>query len=136
METNLKSAKPEGYNEIYNDIKFLLDKAKAQAYKAVDNIRVQTYWQIGERIVRGELQHKERADYGKEVINRLSIDLKFDARLIYRMVQFYKLYPILSQVATQLSWSHYVELLAIEDREKRKKQFPHHIFKEKIYLQY
>jgi len=40
-----------GYSQVFNDIKFLLDKAKAQAYKAVDNIRVQTYWQIGERIV-------------------------------------------------------------------------------------
>jgi len=120
MKQDIQKAKLEGYSEIYNDIKFLLDKAKAQAYKAVDNIRVQTYWQIGERIVRGELQHKDRAGYGKKIINRLSIDLRFDARLIYRMVQFYRLYPILSQVATQLSWSHYVELLAIEDPKKRK----------------
>ena len=57
----------EGYAEILQDIKSLLEKARYKAYKAVDNLRVQTYWQIGERIVRGELQHRERADYGERV---------------------------------------------------------------------
>ncbi|MGB3477816.1 MAG: hypothetical protein WBB67_01505 [bacterium] len=42
--------KLEDYNEILKDIHSLLERTKYQAYKAVDNIRVQTYWQIGERI--------------------------------------------------------------------------------------
>ena len=67
---------PEGYSQVLNDIRFLLEKAKAQAYKAVDNIRVQTYWQIGERIVREELQHKERADYGKKLIRFYKLIIK------------------------------------------------------------
>ena len=33
----------ERYSQVLNDIRFLLEKAKAQAYKAVDNVRVQTY---------------------------------------------------------------------------------------------
>ncbi|RLI88315.1 MAG: hypothetical protein DRO62_03830 [Candidatus Altiarchaeales archaeon] len=71
----MKEKEIEGYTEILNDIRSLLEKAKYRAYKAVDNIRVQTYWQIGERIVRGELQYKERADYGKRLIKKLSEDL-------------------------------------------------------------
>ena len=39
---------------------------------------------------------------------------------MYRMLQFYKVYPILSQVATELSWSHYIELLSVENEEERK----------------
>lgn len=35
----------------------------AKAYKAIDNLKVQTYWQIEERVVREELRHKERADH-------------------------------------------------------------------------
>ena len=61
----------EDYNEILRDIRSLLEKATYQAYKTIDNLRVQTYWQIGERIARGELEHKERADYGNQVIEKL-----------------------------------------------------------------
>ncbi|MEA1945217.1 MAG: DUF1016 N-terminal domain-containing protein [Euryarchaeota archaeon] len=78
----------EGYTEILQDIKSLLEKAKYRAYKAVDNLRVQTYWQIGERIVRGELQHRERADYGEQAIGNLSSDLDIQRRDLYRWYNF------------------------------------------------
>jgi len=118
MEQDLK--KLEGYTEILSDIKSLLEKAKYHAYKAIDNLRVQTYWQIGERIVRGELQHKERADYGERVIENLSIDLDIQKRDLYRMVQFYKTYPIVTSLMSQLSWTHYTVLITITDKEKRR----------------
>jgi len=109
----------EGYNEILRDIRSLLEKATYQAYKAVDNLRVQTYWQIGERIYRGELEHKGRADYGKQAIDNLAVDLGFQKRVIYRMLQFYKTYPIVSTLSTQLSWSHYQELILLLEKEER-----------------
>ncbi|MEA2033391.1 MAG: DUF1016 N-terminal domain-containing protein, partial [Euryarchaeota archaeon] len=110
----------EGYTEILQDIKSLLEKARYRAYKAVDNLRVQTYWQIGDRIVRGELQHRERADYGERVIENLSIDLDIQRRDIYRMVQFYRTYPIVTSLMSQLSWTHYTVLITITDNEKRR----------------
>ena len=109
----------EGYEEILNDVRSLLEKTKYQAYKIVDNLRVQTYWQIGERIARGELEHKERADYGKRIIERLSTDLGFHKRDIYRMLQFYKVYPIVTSLKSQLSWTHYYILITIENKEAR-----------------
>ena len=116
----LKEKGIEGYTEILNDIRSLLEKAKYRAYKAVDNIRVQTYWQIGERIVREELQHKERADYGERLIGNLARDLEFDRRLFYRIVRFYRLYPIVVTVSPQLSWSHYEVLISIYDKNIRR----------------
>jgi predicted nuclease of restriction endonuclease-like (RecB) superfamily len=110
----------EGYTEILQDIKSLLEKARYRAYKAVDNLRVQTYWQIGDRIVRGELQHRERADYGERVIENLSIDLDIQRRDLYRMVQFYRTYPIVTSLMSQLSWTHYTVLITITDNEKRR----------------
>jgi predicted nuclease of restriction endonuclease-like (RecB) superfamily len=110
----------DGYTEILQDIKSLLEKARYKAYKAVDNLRVQTYWQIGERIVRGELQHRERADYGERVIENLSVDLDIQRRDIYRMVQFYRTYPIMTSLMSQLSWTHYTVLITIADNEKRR----------------
>ena len=61
----------EGYTEILQDIKSLLEKAKYRAYKAVDNLRVQTYWQIGERI-----------------IERLASDLDIAKRNLHNTVRF------------------------------------------------
>ncbi|MCK4735604.1 MAG: hypothetical protein KAT65_24330, partial [Methanophagales archaeon] len=110
----------EGYTEILQDIKSLLEKAKYRAYKAVDNLRVQTHWQIGERIVRGEWQHRERADYGERVIENLSVDLDIQRRDLYRMVQFYRTYPIMTSLMSQLSWTHYTVLITIADNEKRR----------------
>ncbi|MFQ6055053.1 MAG: PDDEXK nuclease domain-containing protein, partial [Methanosarcinales archaeon] len=112
--------KLEGYAEILGDIKSILEKAKYHAYKVIDNLRVQTYWQIGERIVRGELQHKERADYGERIIENISIDLDIQKRDLYRMVQFYKTYPIVTSLMSQLSWTHYTVLITITDKEKRR----------------
>ena len=110
----------EGYTEILQDIKSLLEKARYRAYKAVDNLRVQTYWQIGDRLVRGELKHRERADYGERVIENLSIDLDIQRRDLYRIVQLYRVYPIVTSLMSQLSWTHYTVLITITDNEKRR----------------
>lgn len=115
----MKSIQLAGYRSLLDDIRELLERARAQAYKAVDNIRVQTYWQIGERIAREELRHKGRAAYSKKVIKRLSVDLGFSRVILYRILQFYKAYPIVSTVPRQLSWSHLVELLGISNSEER-----------------
>jgi len=109
----------EGYTEILQDIKSLLEKARYRAYKAVDNLRVQTYWQIGERIVRGELQHRERADYGERVIERLASDLDIAKRNLHNTVRFYRVYSIVQTVSAQLSWSHFVELIYLNNKEER-----------------
>jgi len=112
--------RPEGYEEILQDIRSLLQRAHGQAYKAVDNIRVQTNWQIGERIVRGELEHQARADYGQHLVENLARDLGFHRRDLYRMVQFYRTYPIVTTLLSQLNWSHYTLLITLEDPEQRR----------------
>lgn len=109
----------EGYTEILQDIKSLLEKARYKAYKAVDNLRVQTYWQVGERIVRGELQYRERADYGEQVIERLASDLGIAKRNLHNTVRFYRVYPIVQTVSAQLSWSHFVVLTYLDNKEER-----------------
>jgi len=109
-----------GYKHLVEDMRFLLGKARTQAYKAVDNIRVQTYWQMGERIAREELKHKGRAAYSKEIVKKLAVDLGFSRVVLYRVLQFYKLYPIVSAVPRQLAWTHIVELLSINSVTERR----------------
>jgi len=57
------------------ELKSIVAKGQYQAYKAVDNIKVQTYWQIGERIVREELKQKDRAGYSEYLFDNLTVDL-------------------------------------------------------------
>ncbi|MBI4687334.1 MAG: hypothetical protein HY756_06095 [Nitrospirae bacterium] len=44
----LIQAELESYSALLTDIRALIKQAQGRAYQAVDNIRVQTYWQIGE----------------------------------------------------------------------------------------
>ena len=118
-EVEEKKEKLKGYDQLLRDIKSILQMGLSKAYKAVDNLRVQTYWQIGERIVREELGHKGRADYGEQVIKLLSLDLDVAEQTMRHMVRFYRTYPILSAVRRELSWTHYRILIYIENEEKR-----------------
>src|SRR3989338_2014478 len=110
-EKNKMKTALENYPELLQELKSLLTRAQYQAYKAVDNLRVQTYWQVGERIAREELKHKERADYGVHLLENLARDLGFSRRVMYEIVQFYRVYPIVQTVSAQLGWSHITELL-------------------------
>src|SRR5579884_2099316 len=106
-----KDVLPDDYTALLREVRGLLQTARNRAYQAVDNIKVQAYWQVGERIVRAELEHKERADYGARVIEQLARDLGLARTLLNRIVRFYRVYPLITALSTQISWSHY-ELLA------------------------
>ena len=109
----------QDYKSLLHELKDILNKGLYTAYKAVDNIKVQTYWQIGERIVREELKHKERAEYGKYLVENLAVDLGLGRRLLYEIVKFYQVYKIVHAVHAQLSWMHYRELITINNDKKR-----------------
>jgi hypothetical protein len=60
---------------------------------------VQTYWQLGERIVREELNNQDRADYEKYLVDNLAVDVGVKRQLLYEFVQFYRAYPIIRSVS-------------------------------------
>ncbi len=107
------------YDTLLHEVRGLLQTARNRAYQAVDNLRVQAYWQVGERLVRAELEHRDRADYGRQVIERLSRDLGVAQRLIYEIVQFYRTYPLVHMLRPELSWSQYGILLRVADPQAR-----------------
>jgi len=65
------------------------------------------------------LQHRERADYGERIIENLSIDLDIAKRNLHNTVRFYRVYPIVQTVSAQLSWSHFVVLIYLNNKEER-----------------
>ena len=84
------------------------------------------YWHIGERIFNEEQQGKDRADYGNYLIKYLSEQLQpeyvsgFSYRNLHWYRQFYRTFPIVNSLRSQLSWTHYRLLLRIDNEDKRK----------------
>ncbi len=60
------------HDDIFNSIKTLMDKARNEVAREVNNILLQTYWEVGRIIVEDEQGHSERADYGRELLKDLS----------------------------------------------------------------
>jgi predicted nuclease of restriction endonuclease-like (RecB) superfamily len=100
------------------------DGQKAAAF-AVNTNLVNTYWHIGQYIVEFEQEGSAKAEYGKGLLQKLSKDLTlshgkgFSQSNLKRMRQFYLVYPIGAKPSHQLSWSHWVELLKIDDPLER-----------------
>ena len=109
----------DSYHRLKEDISYLIGKARIQAYKAVDNIRVQVYWQIGERVNREKLTFGKN-DYGYSIIEKLARDIGFRKRLLFEILQFYNVYPKVHALRAQLSWTHYNALIRVKDDEERK----------------
>ena len=60
------------HDDVFNSIKILMEKARNEVAREVNNILVQTYWEIGRIIVEDEQGHSERAEYGRELLKDLS----------------------------------------------------------------
>ena len=111
--------------DVYASIKMLMENARIDAAKQVNNILVKTYWEIGRIIVEDEQGHSDRAEYGKSLIADLSKKLTkeygkgFSRSNLQNMRNFYLSYPICQTLSGKLSWSHYCELLSISDEQKR-----------------
>ncbi len=56
----------------YNNIAELLRTVRQQVVRTVNQTMVLTYFEIGKQIVEEEQQGKERAEYGKQILKRLS----------------------------------------------------------------
>ena len=108
-----------------NDIRNIINTARTQAVRSVDFCRVQMYWHMGKRIFEEEQQGKERADYGTYLIKNLAKQLEpeYGSGFSYRQLafcrQFYRLYPIVSALRSQLNWTQYRMLIQIDDPDKR-----------------
>ena len=63
------------YKQLVFDIGNLLTESRKRVSEVISNTMILTYWQIGRNIVEYEQKGKERAEYGSNLINRLSKDL-------------------------------------------------------------
>jgi predicted nuclease of restriction endonuclease-like (RecB) superfamily len=114
-----------GYQQLLGRIGQVYTSGQLRAHQTVNSVMTETYWQIGHDIVEFEQGGKIRADYGKALLNNLSRDLKllhgkgFSRSNLSRFRQFYLTYPNCAKASHILSWSHYIELLKLEDPLER-----------------
>jgi len=83
---------------LYEAIRAILENARASAYRAVNFAMIQAYWRIGYLIVEHEQEGKERAEYGKALLEEVSKRLTgefgkgFDVTNLRKMRQFYLIF--------------------------------------------
>ena len=109
---------------IYKDIKDKILTARSKMLKHIDTTMTEVYWYVG-KITYELSENSTKASYGKKIIDALSEKLTnefgsgFSPVSIRRMRKFFELYPIWSAVPTELSWSHFQELIRVNRKEER-----------------
>lgn len=113
------------YDDLVERISSAYAAGRGAAFQAVNTQLLKAYWEVGRHIVEFEQGGKDRAEYGTGLMERLSADLRLRlgrgfsrANLLY-MRMFYLRYPISQKPSDELSWSHYVELLKLDDPLER-----------------
>ena len=114
------------YTQLLNSIGLTIEQARQNAIKSVNTELVKANWEIGRHIVEFEQHGQERAEYGSELLTKLSKDLRqrygkgFGRRNILDMRRFYLAYQKWQTVSAKLSWSHYIVLIGVSDDAARK----------------
>ena len=117
-------------DDVLKDMCDIIESSQKVAYQAINIALVQRNWLLGYRIASEELQGDKRAEYGAELIKRLSMELTnrygkgYDRITLYRCLKFYKSFPeivasLRQQSGMVLSWTHYRTLLQVEDKTAR-----------------
>ena len=127
-------------NSIMDDACSIIESAQRVAIHSVNISLILRNWLLGKRISEEELSGDNRAEYGMEVVKKLSDSLTkkygsgFSKRTVYKFVQFYRMFPEIVPTASAqseengilptlsaklLSWSHYERLLQVPDKDAR-----------------
>lgn len=112
---------------LLNDVRQLIEQARAHVASAANSAQTLLYWQVGERI-RREVLGEARADYGEQIVSTLSTQLVqaygrgVSEKSLRRMIQFAEVFADAQIVATlsrELSWSHFIEILPLKQPLER-----------------
>ncbi len=120
MKTNPESS-------LFHDLSELIEQGRQQAVVQVNSVLTLTYWHVGTKINEYVLRNK-RADYGEKTVATVSQQLEnnfgrsYSLRNVRRMMQFAEQFQnleIVTPLVTQLSWSHFVVLLSLKNKESQ-----------------
>lgn len=119
-----KLAVSKNAEQTYDSIRHSIISAQNKMSAAVNSAMVIAYWEIGEQIYKA-CGENDRAEYGKRLLEYLSTQLTaefgrgFDVSNLRNMRRFYMTFPIQETLSPELSWSHYVKLMKVPDKQAR-----------------
>ncbi len=127
-DLNNKIVAPLVSKSLVEDLRQIIEQARGRVASTVNSELTMMYWHIGERINRDVLGN-QRAEYGKQIVSTVSTQLQeeygakgFDEKNIRRMMQFAQMIPdsqIVVTLSRQLSWSHFVVVISLNDDLQR-----------------
>ena len=115
-------------SNLIDELREIIEKGRKQAYSAVNQAVIVTYWNIGRRIVEEEQSGNTRANYGKQLINQLAEKLSmeygnnYSARRLRDYRQFYLCFKDLQNWHSRvpnLTWTHFRRIMAVPQAEAR-----------------
>ena len=112
-------------DNIINEIKDVIINSRNKIAYEVNNTMVLAYWNVGRIIVENEQNGNIKAEYGRQILKELSKELRkilgsgFSVSNLQYMRKFYITYPKYQTLSVKLSWSHYCELLSIDNADER-----------------
>ncbi|MGO5426263.1 PDDEXK nuclease domain-containing protein [Fusobacterium mortiferum] len=113
--------------DIFIDIKNIIELSRKKVISSINSTMTTTYFLIGKRIVEEEQGGEKRAEYGENLIIKLSEKLTrdygkgFSKRNLWQMKKFYLSYQKVQTVSAEfkLSYSHYLTLMRVANIEER-----------------
>jgi DUF1016 N-terminal domain len=121
------SETPADATALLHDLRVLIEAGRTQVARAVNAGMVLLYWSVGD-CIRRKILGERRAVYGEQIVAALSAQLTaeygrgFSRFALSRMVKFAERFPdreIVAALSQQLGWSHFMELLPLNDSLKR-----------------
>ena len=112
---------------LIDDIRRMIDEARSTVDATVNTGLTLLHWHIGKRI-NEEILDGSRAKYGKQILATLSQELSneygkgFNYSALTRMIRFAEVFPqkeIVATLSQQLSWGHFVILIALKEPLQR-----------------
>ncbi len=112
---------PSSYNNLLDTIDLLWNTARENAAESVNTQLLLANWETGRYIVEFEQKGMVRAEYGANLLTKLSRDLSlrrgkgFSRSNLTYMRKLFLAFPKCETLSHKLSWSHYFELLKCEN---------------------
>lgn len=131
-QKNIEISKTRRVAELLTEIKGIISTARYNSVKTVNQEMLKAYFVIGKKIVEEEQKGRQRAEYGKKILEEISMELTkefgrgFGLTSIKNMRLFYETYKneirqsVIDEFGSGLTWTHYCELIKIDDKNKRK----------------
>ena len=112
---------------LLKDLRGLITAARQDVARQVNSALVLLYWRVGKRI-RQDILKEKRAGYGEQIVSAVSRELAaefgqgFSTRNLWHMIRFAEVFPdegIVNALSTQLGWTHFRHIIALDDPLKR-----------------